>query len=72
MPPFNMKKHIDKDHEGNVEGVKFTWKVLMKHRKPLRRQLHEAVNIDNKSPGEKLSSKRNFTKDQKNKLGKPI
>ena len=54
------KKHIDEDHEGNVECVKFTWKVLMKHKKPLRRQLHEAVNIDNKSPGENLSSKREF------------
>ena len=55
-----MKKHIDKDHEGNVEGVKFTWKVLMKHRKPLRRQLHEAVNITNKFPDDNLNSKSKF------------
>ena len=32
----------------------------MKHRKPLRRQLHEAVNINNKSPDENLNSKSEF------------
>ena len=55
-----MKKHIDTDHEGNAEGVTFTWKVLMKHRKPLRRQLHEAVNINNKPSNENLNSKSEF------------
>ena len=55
-----MKKHIEKDHQGIAEGVKFAWKVLMKHRKPLRRQLHEAVNIKNKPSNENLNSKSEF------------
>ena len=32
----------------------------MKHRKPLRRQLHEAVNIKNKPSNENLNSKSEF------------
>ena len=55
-----MRKHIEKDHKGNEDSVKFTWNVLMKHKKPLRRQLHEAVNINNKPSHENLNSKSEF------------
>ena len=55
-----MIKHVNKEHEGNKENVKFTWKVLKKHMKPLERQVSEAVNISNKKDGETLNSKSEF------------
>ena len=52
-----MYKHVTKEHNGNVENVNFDWKVLSKHKKPLQRQLAEAINIDKKSPDVNLNSK---------------
>ena len=43
-----------------MQRCKLTWKVLRKHKKPLQRQLHEAINIDKKSPIENLNSKNEF------------
>ena len=39
--------------------VKFTFKVLKKHKKPLQRQIHEAVNI-NRNNKESLNSLKEF------------
>ena len=55
-----MAKHIRNEHAGNKEGVEFVWKVLKKHNKPLQRQLHEAVRIQNKQPDENLNSKSEY------------
>ena len=55
-----MFKHVKNEHSGKCDEVKFTWKVLQKHMKPLTRQLHEAVNIDKKKPVENLNSKNEF------------
>ena len=40
-----MFKHIEKEHAGNVESVAFSWKVTKKLKKPMQRQLYEAVKI---------------------------
>ena len=56
-PTSFMKKHIDAEHGGNKDGIKFTWKVMMKNKKPLKRQLNEAVNINNRNKTESLNSK---------------
>ena len=55
-----MLKHVIKEHDGIKENVKFTWKVVKKHMKPLERQVSEAVNISNKKDGETLNSKSEF------------
>ena len=55
-----MWKHVEKEHEENTEEVKFSFKVLKKHNKPLQRQIHEAVNISKKKPQENLNSKNEF------------
>ena len=36
------------EHMNNEQGVDFKWKVLRKFRKPLQRQLFEAMTIKNK------------------------
>ena len=55
-----MIKHVNNDHEGKKENVQFIWKVLKKHRKPLERQISEAVNISKKKEDENLNSKSEF------------
>ena len=55
-----MLKHVIKEHDGIKENVKFTWKVMKKHTKPLKRQVSEAVNINNKNENENLNSKNEF------------
>ena len=55
-----MWKHILKDHAGNAENVNFSWRVNRKLRKPLQRQLFEAVKISRKSPQENLNTKCEF------------
>ena len=55
-----MLKHVIKEHDGIKENVKFTWKVMKKHTKPLERQVSEAVNINNKNENENLNSRNEF------------
>ena len=55
-----MKKHVDKEHEGKPDDVKFEWKVLRRNRKPLLRQITEAVKIAKKNTTENLNSKNEF------------
>ena len=57
-----MYKHVAKQHNGNGENVDFDWKVLSKHKKPLQRQLAEAIKIDKKSPEVNLNSKNEYFK----------
>ena len=64
-----MKKHIDKEHEGNKDDIEFAWKVLLKHNKPLQRQLHEAVKIKNRKPNENLNSKSEFNGQRIQRVG---
>ena len=53
-----MLKHIKKEHENeNPQDIKFSWKISQKFRKPLERQLTEAVNIANAPIDESLNSK---------------
>ena len=46
-----MHKHIVSEHAGNIEDVRFDWKVLGKFQNPLQRQLNEVINIEDKSIG---------------------
>ena len=55
-----MMKHVNKDHNGNKDEAEFDWKVLKKHRKPIQRQLQEAVRIQNKTEEETLNSKSEY------------
>ena len=64
-----MKKHIDDEHDGIKEGVDFSWRVLKKYNKPLQRQLHEAVRIQNKKPEENLNSKSEFNGQRVQRIG---
>ena len=57
-----MYKHISKEHDSNVENVNFDWKVISKHKKPLQRQLAEAIRIDKKTPEVNLNSKNEYFK----------
>ena len=41
-----MLKHMQTDHDKDVKNVEFTWNVLGKFRKPMRRQLTEAIHIE--------------------------
>ena len=52
-----MRKHVDNEHEGNGENVEFQWKVTGTFKKPLQRQLTEAVKISRKPNEENLNSK---------------
>ena len=55
-----MLKHINEEHDGLKENVKFSWRVIRKHSKPLQRQLHEAIRIKNKKDKENLNTKFEF------------
>ena len=52
-----MLKNINEEHDGLKENVKFSWRVIRKHSKPLQRQLHEAIRIKNKKDKENLNTK---------------
>ena len=41
-----MWKHVENEHEGNVEDVKFNFKVTGKFKRPLTRQIDEAYRIE--------------------------
>ena len=47
-------------HEGLKDNVTFNWQVIGKHRKPLRRQLAEAIEIDRTEPEAILNSKNEY------------
>ena len=55
-----MHKHVEKEHGDNDENITFSWKVIGQFRKPLARQLCEAVHIDNKSAESNLNSKAEY------------
>ena len=57
-----MHKHVSKEHADNVEKVTFDWEVISKHKKPLQRQLAEAVKINKKSQEVNLNSKNEYFK----------
>ena len=60
--------HVKKEHNGDTKNVKISFKVLRKHRKPLERQLDEAVNINRKKPAENLNTKYEFNSQNLNKM----
>ena len=55
-----MNKHVTNEHEGNPEGIEFDWKIVGKFKKPLARQLTEAIKIDKKTKDESLNSKTEY------------
>ena len=55
-----MLKHIKEEHDGLKENIKFSWRVIRKHSKPLQRQLHEAIRIKNEKNQENLNTKFEF------------
>ena len=56
-----MWKHIKNEHESkNPQDITFNWKVSGKLRKPLERQMTEAVNIARAKPNEVLNSKTEY------------
>ena len=52
-----MQKHIVSDHKGHQDDVTFSQKVIKVCKKPLRRQLYEAVKINKKKKDENLNTK---------------
>ena len=63
-----MRKHIEQEHGGDSDNVNFSWRVLRKHQKPLHRQLHEAVKINNTKKEESLNSKIEFNGQRKRRV----
>ena len=55
-----MHKHVLKNHKGNSDVVIFDWKIKGKYKKPLSRQLAEAILIDKKSTNMNMNSKNEF------------
>ena len=55
-----MMKHVENEHEGRGENVSFHWKVTGTFKKPLQRQLTEAVKISRKPNAENLNSKNEY------------
>ena len=52
-----MWKHISNEHDGCVENVTFSWNVTRKFKKPMQRQLFEAVKIGRKRNETNLNTK---------------
>ena len=61
-------KHIQKEHNGNMDLVEFKWKVIGSFRKPLTRQITEAVKIRNDEGPQNLNTKHEFNAQRKIKL----
>ena len=55
-----MYKHIQKEHNGNIDVADFQWKVLGSFKKPMLRQLSEAIEIDNTEDEECLNLKSEY------------
>ena len=64
-----MHKHVMKEHEGNSNGIIFDWKISGKFKKPLSRQLAEAVKIDKKAKDVNLDSKNEYFSQSVKRLG---
>ena len=63
-----MWKHAEKEHKEDTENLKFSFKVIKKHSKPLQRQIDEAVNISSKKTAENLNSKKEFNHNSNTRL----
>ena len=63
-----MYKHIEKEHDGDCSNVNFNWQVIGKFRKPLERQLSEAIDIKRKPLDENLNSKNEFYRQNLNRI----
>ena len=63
-----MHKHIQKEHENNPENVSFSWKVIGQFKKPLSRQLFEAIKIDKKEESVNLNSKSEYFRHNMKKI----
>ena len=63
-----MYKHIKKEHNGNMDQVKFKWKIVGSFKKPLTRQLTEAVKIRNNNGVQNLNTKHEFNAQRVNKI----
>ena len=57
-----MYKHILTNHKANQNEVKFDWQINGHFKKPLQRQLDEAVNIENIPKELSLNSKSEYYK----------
>ena len=64
-----MNNHLLSEHKENPEEVEFEWKVIGKHRKPLLRQLDEAVNINRIPKEENMNSKFEYFKQNIRRIG---
>ena len=58
-PTNFIHKHATIEH-GEDENVVFKWKVTGKFRKPMQRQIFEAIKIDKKNESENLNSKSEY------------
>ena len=47
MTPKRMRKHIENEHRDDCSNCDYEWKVISKFKKPMLRQLGEAVHINN-------------------------
>ena len=55
-----MFKHVNEDHTKTSEKITFDWKVTGRFRKPIERQLNEAVNIQSTKEENRLNSKNEY------------
>ena len=55
-----MYKHIEREHSGKMEEADFDFKVIKTFKKPMLRQLSEAVNIQNTKDEECLNLKNEY------------
>ena len=61
-----MRKHIENDHENESTKCEFDWQIVNSFKKPMLRQLTEAVNINNTKPIESLNLKNEYFKNNIN------
>ena len=55
-----MWKHVRNDHEGNVDNVKFNFKVTGNFRRPIWRQIDEAYRIEQSRGNGNLNSRKEY------------
>ena len=55
-----MWKHIQNEHEGNIDEVKFDMKVTGAFKHAIKRQINEAQRISKKNSKENLNSKKEY------------
>ena len=58
--PNWMRRHIEEEHEQESDNCEFTWKIISTFKKPMRRQLTEAVYINNTREDEILNLKNEY------------